>query len=109
MNTRKDQRIKRKRRIRAKISGTAARPRLTIYRSGRALVAQVIDDAKGETIVGMRVSGTNAAVGTALGVEIAKKAGMKKVSTMVFDRSGYRYHGVIAAFVDSVRKAGITI
>jgi large subunit ribosomal protein L18 len=109
MKTRQAQRIKRKRRIRAKIIGSAGRPRLTLYRSGRALMAQVIDDAKGQTIVGKRVIGTNASVANALGEKIAKAAGAKKIATMVFDRSGYRYHGVIAAFVDAVRSGGITI
>lgn len=99
----------RKHRIRAKINGTAARPRLAFYRSSRALVAQVIDDVKNVTIVGKRTSGTNAAIATTLGQDIAKAAGAKKITVMVFDRSGYRYHGVVAAFVDAVRKAGIVI
>ncbi|MBI3576625.1 50S ribosomal protein L18 [Candidatus Gottesmanbacteria bacterium] len=109
MKSRQAQRIVRKRRIRAKIIGSAARPRLAFYRSSRALVAQVIDDAKGRTILGKRTNGTNTAVAQTLGQDVAKAAGAKKITTMVFDRSGYRYHGVVAAFVDAVRSGGITI
>ncbi len=99
----------RKRRIRARISGSAARPRLALYRSSRALVAQVIDDAKRATILGKRAKGTNKAAATALGQDIAKAAVAKKITTMVFDRSGYQYHGVVAVFVDAVRSGGIVI
>ncbi len=102
-------RLKRKRRIRAKIVGTAARPRLVLYRSNRGLFAQVIDDGNAVTLAGKRTVGTNIRAAIALGEEMVKVARETKISAMVFDRSGYRYHGVIAAFVDAVRQGGIMI
>lgn len=109
MKTRRQQRIARKRRIRAKVAGTAQRPRLSFYRSSRALVVQVVDDTKGATLFGKRAAGTNASVAYAVGEEVAAAAKKKKISVMVFDRGGNRYHGVVAAFADAVRKGGVTI
>lgn len=102
-------RKKRKNRIRAKITGSATRPRLTVYRSNQALSAQIIDDAKGMTIVSFRVKGKTIAAGKELGVGIAKAALAKGVKEVVFDRSGYRFHGTVEAIAQSAREGGLKI
>jgi large subunit ribosomal protein L18 len=101
----------RHRRIRAKIYGTQDRPRLSVYRSGKHLEAQLIDDQARKTIVGLKdlkvKKGTKAEraanLGEVLGKEILNK-GYKKI---VFDRGGYQYHGRIKAFAESLRKSGL--
>ena len=107
MKTRKELRHKRKARIRAVISGTAGRPRLAIFRSNQRLLAQIIDDEKHSTLVAHLARGKNTAEGKALGAAIAKLALAKKITTVVFDRGGFRYHGVIKAFADAVREGGL--
>ena len=100
-------RIKRKRRIRAKISGSATLPRVSVFRSNRYINVQAIDDSTAITIVGLNSKAINqkankegaAALGEAFAAEL-KKA---KISEVVFDRNGYQYHGVIAAFGDALR------
>ncbi len=109
MKTRKDMGVKRKARIRAVITGTAGRPRLAVFRSGRAMIAQLIDDELGITIIAKRTRGKNIAAATRLGKEIATLASEKKISAVVFDRGGFRYHGAVRALADAVRKGGITI
>jgi len=100
-------RIKRKRRVRAKISGSATLPRVSVFRSNRYLSVQAIDDATGTTLVGInsKVIGqkANKAGAEALAVEFAGKLKEKNIEAVVFDRNGYRYHGVIAAFGDTLR------
>lgn len=98
----KKDRIRRKRRIRGKISGTAERPRLTVFRSNTTIYAQVIDDVKGVTLAAAK-GADSAAVGREVG-EAAKKA---KIDTVVFDRSGYVYHGRIKVLADAAREAGL--
>lgn len=118
MNTARITHIKRQRRarrVRARISGTAARPRLTVARSLRSLYAQLIDDEKGMTLAaahsrevksGKQIKTQVAAhVGTML-AEKAKKAG---ITAAVFDKGAYRYHGRVKAVVDAVRTGGIKI
>lgn len=101
-------------RVRRKISGTAQRPRLTVFRSNRYIYAQVIDDLEGRTLVAassqesdLRGSPLNvdtaAKVGSLLG-ERAKEAG---VSSVVFDRAGYKFHGRVKALADAARQAGL--
>ncbi|OGG15240.1 50S ribosomal protein L18 [Candidatus Gottesmanbacteria bacterium RIFCSPHIGHO2_01_FULL_46_14] len=109
MKTRIEMRKKRKARIRAVITGTAARPRLAVFRSGRAMIAQLIDDGAGKTIIAKRTEGKNIAAATALGKEIAAMAGKHKISAVVFDRGGFRYHGAVKALADAVREGGIPI
>lgn len=97
----------RQRRIRAVVRGTAARPRLAVYRSGTAIYAQIIDDVAGATLVSGYSQGKNIAAGVSMGGEIALAASKKKITTVVFDRGGNRYHGVIKAFADAAREGGL--
>ncbi len=108
-------RIRRHARVREKVRGSAARPRLAVYRSLTQIYAQVIDDTAGRTLAAAssletkdskgKKSERAKAVGTALG-EKAKKAGITEV---VFDRGGYRYHGRVKALADGVRAAGVKV
>lgn len=100
-------RLRRKRRIRAKISGTAELPRVSIYRSNRYLTAQAINDENATTLaalnskaLGMRANRESA---TKLGEAFAAKLKDSGISKIVFDRNGYQYHGVVAAFGDALR------
>lgn len=102
-------RQKRKARIRAKITGTAARPRLSVFRSNRALFVQMIDDTKGVTFLSKSVKGKTKTAGRTLGIEIAKLALAKGIKTVVFDRSGYRFHGTVKEIADGAREGGLNI
>lgn len=107
MKTRSTMRKSRRHRIRAVVFGTASRPRLAVYRSHTALFAQIIDDTVGRTIASKRSAGKNVAAAAALGKEIAQIAHRHKISSVVFDRGGNRYHGVIKAFADAARGEGL--
>jgi len=103
-----------KERIRAKVSGTSARPRLAVFRSLKHIYAQVIDDASGKTIVSASsldkdagTKGANQAAAKAVGALIAKKAKDKGIKQVVFDRGGYLYHGNIKALADAARENGL--
>jgi large subunit ribosomal protein L18 len=109
MKSRNAQRIKRHQRIRNHIVGTPNRPRLAIYRSNQSLYVQVIDDTVGKTIVGMRTEGKSVAAATALGTVFAQALKKQNITTVVFDRAGYLYHGRVQAFADAVRAGGITV
>ncbi len=104
-------RIKKKLRVRKKISGTAERPRLSVYRSAKNLLAQLIDDTTGKTLVSVStVKGDergNRENAVKLGQEIAQKAIKSNISAVVFDRNGYIYHGRVKAFADAAREAGL--
>ncbi len=102
-------RKKRKARVRAKITGTAGRPRLSVFRSNTAVLAQIIDDTKGITILAKRLKGKNKTVGKTLGLEVARLALAKGVKTVVFDRSGYRFHGTVKEVADGAREGGLKI
>jgi large subunit ribosomal protein L18 len=113
--TKDDRRLRRRRRVRAKISGTATRPRISVFRSNRGLCAQLIDDTTGRTLAAVswfepelralaKPERTKRA-GEAL-AERAKAAG---VSEAVFDRGGYRYHGHVRAFAEAIREGGLTV
>jgi large subunit ribosomal protein L18 len=104
-------------RVRQKITGTAERPRLSVYRSVGHIYAQVIDDRGGHTIVsassvdketkkGMK-GGGNIAAAKAIGKTIAERAKAAGVSKVVFDRGGYKYHGRVKALADAAREAGL--
>ena len=109
--------VRRHKRVRGKISGTAARPRLCVTRSNSNLQAQVIDDVAGVTLVGATTlgaafkatgkSGANIEGATALGEIIAKMALEKGITKVVFDRGGNLYHGRIKALADGARAAGL--
>ncbi len=105
------QRERRHRRVRARVSGTAERPRLSIFKSNTRLIAQLIDDEKGLTIAA--VSSADAKGKTprekaeAAAAVLAKSAGAKGVKKVVFDRGGYKYLGTIKSFADAARAAGL--
>ncbi|WP_438313543.1 50S ribosomal protein L18 [Sporosarcina sp. FA9] len=118
MITKKDRNVVRKKRharVRTKISGTAARPRLNVYRSNKHIYAQLIDDINAVTIASASTmdkefeSGTksNAEAAVKVGELIAKKAVEKDVKTVVFDRGGYLFHGRVKALADSARENGL--
>jgi large subunit ribosomal protein L18 len=99
-------------RIRRKVQGTSERPRLAVRRSLKNIYAQLIDDVSGHTIAAAStreadVKGSNAAAAKAVGALIAKKAKDKGVKSVVFDRSGYLYHGNIKALADAARENGL--
>ena len=103
-------------RVRKKVVGTAARPRLVVSRSSRHLVAQVIDDALGQTLASASTmeadlrkdsASDKSAKARVVGELIAKRAAEKGISTVVFDRGGSKYHGRIAALADSARENGL--
>lgn len=100
---------KRVARIRAKVRGTEKRPRLSVFRSNTTLIAQIIDDVAKKTLCTVRGSGKNMTAATEIGAKVAGYAKDHHIKTMVFDRGGYKYHGVIKTLADSVRKGGITI
>jgi large subunit ribosomal protein L18 len=113
---RRNGRIIRHRRVRKKIHGTAARPRLAVYRSNKHLTLQVIDDEAGRTIVSastneasVRSEGTGGTVAAAtrLGQLVAERAKAAGIDQVVFDRGGYKYHGRIAAVAAAAREAGL--
>ena len=111
---RKFERTRRHIRVRRKISGTAERPRLCIYRSNTNLYVQVIDDVAAKTLVSastldkeVKTKHANKAAAKEIGQLIAKRALEKNIDTVVFDRGGYIYHGVVKELVDSAREAGL--
>ena len=109
---RKDNRAKRHRRVRVHVAGTSQRPRLAVFRSLNHLYAQLIDDAAGSTVaasstVEMKLKGNGVAQAAEVGKAIAAKAKAAGVSTVVFDRGGFLYHGRIKALADAAREAGL--
>ncbi|MBQ2052531.1 MAG: 50S ribosomal protein L18 [Bacilli bacterium] len=100
-------------RVREKISGTAEKPRLCVFRSNKNIEAQLIDDVKGVTIasassVSMKLTdGGNCEGAAKVGAELAKKAKAKGVTKVCFDRNGYLYHGRVAALADAAREGGL--
>ncbi len=104
-------RAKRHNRLRHKVSGTATRPRLAVFRSNVAVYAQLIDDTSGKTIAAVdsrkEKSGTRVEKAQAVGTAIAKKATEAKITEVVFDRGGFRYQGAIAALADAAREGGL--
>lgn len=99
----------RHRRVRKVVAGTAERPRLVVFRGTKTLSAQFIDDATGSVLLSASAKGANIASGTKLGAELAKLAKAKKITTAVFDRAGYAYHGVVRAVCEAVRESGVTV
>jgi large subunit ribosomal protein L18 len=111
--TKTQSRLRRRRRVRAKVRGTAERPRLSVFRSNRGIQAQVIDDVAGHTLAA--VNWTEADLKSLGTMEQAKRAGellaerakAAGVETVVFDRGGYRYHGRVKALADGAREQGL--
>ncbi|MDE5773159.1 MAG: 50S ribosomal protein L18 [Muribaculaceae bacterium] len=100
-----------KTRIRGKISGTAERPRMSVFRSNKGIYVQIIDDLAGATLVAASSKGleggTKSEVAAKVGAEIAKKAIEKGIDTVVFDRNGYLFHGRVKSLADAAREAGL--
>jgi large subunit ribosomal protein L18 len=101
-------------RIRRKLSGTAERPRLAVFRSEAHIYAQIIDDAAGRTLVAassvdkdVKTKGGNVAAAKAIGKLVAERAKEKGVARVVFDRGGFAYHGRIKAVAEAAREAGL--
>lgn len=108
------QRLKRHKRIRAKISGTAARPRLDVFRSNANIYAQIIDDENGVTLLSASTLdkefegyGGNKEAAKAVGTMIAKRALERGITEVVFDRGGYVYHGRVQALAEAAREGGL--
>jgi large subunit ribosomal protein L18 len=112
--TKPAQRLKRRRRVRAKIHGTAERPRISVFRSNRGIFAQLIDDEARRTLVS--VNWTESELrglarmeqATRAGALLAERAKAAGVDTAVFDRGGYKYHGRVKALADGAREGGLT-
>lgn len=111
---RKLERARRHARVRNKISGTAERPRLCVFRSNTNIYAQIIDDVAGNTIVSastldkeVKTKHANKEAAKEVGTLIAKRAQDKKIKTVVFDRGGYLYHGIIKELAEAAREAGL--
>ncbi|MEM9282564.1 MAG: 50S ribosomal protein L18 [Verrucomicrobiota bacterium] len=111
---RKNARAKIRRRIRKKISGTAARPRLAVHFSNQNVYAQLIDDDAGKTLAaastlekGLSANGASSESAAKVGEAVAKKAKDAKIETVVFDRGGYKFHGKVKALADAAREAGL--
>ena len=105
-NDKDRKRFKRKMHIRKSIFGTAERPRMTVFRSNKRISVQVIDDVEGKTEA-LRSLKVNVESGAKVGEEIGKRLKEKNIDTVVFDRNGYLYHGVVKAVADGARKTGI--
>ena len=109
-----EQRLKRHRRVRRKISGTAQRPRLNVFRSNKHIYAQLIDDVNGVTLAsastmnkGFEGNGGNKEAARKVGQAIAKAAAEKNIEEAVFDRGGYLYHGRVKELADGARESGL--
>ena len=111
---RKLERTRRHIRVRTKISGTPERPRLCIYRSNSNIYAQIIDDVAGNTLVSastldkeVKTKQSNIEAAKEVGALIAKRAAAKNIKTVVYDRSGYVYHGIVKELAEAAREGGL--
>jgi large subunit ribosomal protein L18 len=116
-----DKRLQRKRRVRARVKGSEERPRLSVFRSNRHIFAQIIDDVRERTLVSMsdleikktdkkkddHDKKTKKNLAKLVGEELAKKALSKKIKSVVFDKSGYKYHGRVKEVASGARKGGL--
>ncbi len=113
----KTQRVKKRRRVRSRVSGTSERPRLAVFRSNQHIYAQLIDDVSSVTLAaasskelaraGKLERGSNREAASAVGRLIAEKAIAKDMKTVVFDRGGFLYHGRVKALADGAREGGL--
>ncbi|MBQ6992373.1 MAG: 50S ribosomal protein L18 [Clostridia bacterium] len=108
------ERTRRHKRVRTKISGTAECPRLCVYRSNTNLYAQIIDDTEGKTLVSastldkeVKTKKSNKEAAKEVGALVAKRAIEKNIKTVVYDRGGYVYHGIVKELADAAREAGL--
>jgi large subunit ribosomal protein L18 len=115
VKTKPQMRLRRRRRVRAKVTGTAERPRISVFRSNRGITAQLVDDIAGHTLAA--VSWTEAPLRDKSPMEqagdagklLAERAQAAGISVAVFDRGGYQYHGRVQAFAEGVREGGLTV
>jgi large subunit ribosomal protein L18 len=115
--TKSDHRDRRHRRVRKKVTGTAQRPRLAVFRSSKHIYVQAIDDLAGTTLVSASTMETDVRGGVTATVDAAKQVGKlvgerakaAGITTVVFDRGGFKYHGRVAAVADGAREAGLTL
>jgi len=112
--TKVEKRIRIKRRVRGKISGSSELPRLSVYKSNKEIYAQLIDDNSGKTLAsassrekGVEANGTKTDVSAAVGKAIAAKAIAAGIENIVFDRNGFVYHGRVKALADGAREGGL--
>jgi large subunit ribosomal protein L18 len=101
-------------RVRARLSGTAERPRLVVFRGSKILTAQLVDDAAQNVLLTVTTQGKKqpplgAEAATQLGKKVAEGAKAAKISTVVFDRAGYRYHGLVKAVAEAAREGGLKL
>jgi large subunit ribosomal protein L18 len=115
VKTKPQRRLKRRRRVRAKVIGTAARPRLSVFRSNRGLFAQLIDDEAAVTLASAQWTEADVKdlkpmeAATRVGALLAERAKAAGVERAVFDRGGYQYHGRVKALAEGAREAGLAI
>lgn len=115
--TKRASRIRRHRRVRKNVVGTASKPRLCVYRSNAEMYAQLVDDTTGKTVVSASsigkdgrkkiASGANVAGAAEVGKQLAERAKAAKIATVVFDRGGNQYHGRVRALAEAAREAGL--
>jgi large subunit ribosomal protein L18 len=109
----REARARRKRRIRGRITGTSARPRVSVFRSNKAIYAQIVDDQAGVTVAAARSAEVESAglkkseVAKKVGTLLAQRAKDKGIELVVFDRSGYLYHGRVKALAEGAREGGL--
>ena len=115
-NSKGEARVRRHRRVRKKIRGTPERPRLAVFRSARHIYAQVIDDVHGRTLVaasttepGLRSGGATVDVAKSVGKLVGERAKAAGISSVVFDRGGFKFHGRVAGLADGAREAGLEL
>ena len=115
IKTPEQRRLKRRRRVRAKVHGTAQRPRISVFRSNRGIAAQLVDDETGVTLAAVQWTEAElrdlkkAQQSTKAGELLAQRAKAAGIETAVFDRGGYQYHGRVKAFAEAVREGGIAV
>jgi large subunit ribosomal protein L18 len=113
--TQEKRRLKRRRRVRAKVRGTAERPRISVFRSNRGIFAQLIDDDRGHTVAAVQWTegGLRGAKpieqATGAGKLLAERAKAAGIDRAVFDRGGYQYHGRVKAFCEGCREGGLAV
>jgi large subunit ribosomal protein L18 len=113
--TKPARRLKRRRRVRAKVTGTPERPRISVFRSNRGISAQLVDDVNGVTLASVQWTEDSfrslqkSEQATEAGKALADRAKSKGVEVAVFDRGGYQYHGRVKAFAEGVREGGLTV